>query len=73
LGLAIGVTIVLGIALSLVPRHVAISSENYSGKAVGNSLCIDFLDTKLGLMGVPLLIGLVLNSANPTVYKAKKW
>ena len=42
--------------------YVAFCSEDYSGKTAGYCLRFDFLGTELGLMGVPLLIGWVLNT-----------
>ena len=39
--------------------YVAVCSEDYSGKTVGYRIRIDFLGTELG---VPLLIGWVLNT-----------
>ncbi len=71
--LAIGVTIVLGIALSLVPSAMWPSVPKIiPERQLGTAYALIFWIQNWGLMGVPLLIGLVLNSANPTVYKAKE-
>lgn len=70
--LAICVTIVLGIALSLVPSAMWPSVPKIiPEKQLGTAYALIFWIQNWGLMGVPLLIGIVLSATNPTVSKAK--
>ncbi len=71
--LAMVVTVVLGIALSLVPSAMwpsvpKIIPENQ----LGTAYALIFWIQNWGLMGVPLLIGIVLSATNPTVSQAKE-
>ena len=70
--LAIAVTIVLGIALSLVPSAMWPSVPKIiPEKQLGTAYALIFWIQNWGLMGVPLLIGIVLSATNPTVSQAK--
>ena len=70
--LAIAVTIVLGIALSLVPSAMWPSVPKIiPEKQLGTAYALIFWIQNWGLMGVPLLIGVVLSATNPTVSQAK--
>ena len=40
---------------------MAFRSKDHPGKQIGNSLCADILGTDWGLMGVPYIIGIVLD------------
>lgn len=42
-------------------RHVAFRSENHPGKQIGDSLALIFWVQNWGLMGVPYMIGIVLD------------
>ncbi len=69
---AVALTIVLGIALSLVPSAMwpsvpKIIPENQ----LGTAFSLIFWIQNWGLMGVPLLIGYVLDQSNPQVAIAK--
>lgn len=71
--LAVGVTVVLGIALSLVPSAMWPSVPKIiPEKQLGTAYALTFWIQNWGLMGVPLLIGIVLNSTNPYVPLAKE-
>ena len=66
------VTVVLGIALSLVPSAMWPSVPKIiPEKQLGTAYALIFWIQNWGLMGVPLLIGIVLSSSNPTVSQAK--
>ena len=70
--LAMAVTVVLGIALSLVPSAMWPSVPKIiPEKQLGTAYALIFWIQNWGLMGVPLLIGFVLSTSNPTVSKAK--
>jgi MFS family permease len=70
--LAMAVTVVLGIALSLVPSAMWPSVPKIiPEKQLGTAFALIFWIQNWGLMGVPLLIGIVLSASNPTVSKAK--
>jgi len=70
--LAMAVTVVLGIALSLVPSAMWPSVPKIiPEKQLGTAYALIFWIQNWGLMGVPLLIGIVLSSSNPTVSQAK--
>ena len=70
--LAMAVTVVLGIALSLVPSAMWPSVPKIiPEKQLGTAYALIFWIQNWGLMGVPLLIGIVLSASNPTVSKAK--
>jgi MFS family permease len=70
--LAMAVTVVLGIALSLVPSAMWPSVPKIiPEKQLGTAYALIFWIQNWGLMGVPLLIGVVLSASNPTVSKAK--
>jgi MFS family permease len=70
--LAMFVTVVLGIALSLVPSAMWPSVPKIiPEKQLGTAYALIFWIQNWGLMGVPLLIGVVLSASNPTVSKAK--
>ncbi|HOL00173.1 MAG TPA: MFS transporter, partial [Paludibacteraceae bacterium] len=71
--LAIIVTIILGIALSLVPSAMWPSVPKIiPERQLGTAYALIFWIQNWGLMLVPLLIGVVLNNTNPTVSKAKE-
>ena len=71
--LAMAVTVVLGVALSLVPSAMWPSVPKIiPEKQLGTAYALIFWIQNWGLMGVPLLIGLVLTNTNPTVSKAKE-
>ena len=70
--LAMAVTVVLGIASSLVPSAMWPSVPKIiPEKQLGTAYALIFWIQNWGLMGVPLLIGIVLSASNPTVSKAK--
>lgn len=70
--LAMAVTVVLGIALSLVPSAMWPSVPKIiPEKQLGTAYALIFWIQNWGLMGVPLLIGFVLSTSNPTVSQAK--
>jgi MFS family permease len=70
--LAMAVTVVLGIALSLVPSAMWPSVPKIiPEKQLGTAYALIFWIQNWGLMGVPLLIGIVLSASNPTVSHAK--
>jgi len=70
--LAICVTVVLGIALSLVPSAMWPSVPKIiPEKQLGTAYALIFWIQNWGLMGVPLLIGVVLSTTNPTITQAK--
>ena len=70
---AIIVTIILGIALSLVPSAMWPSVPKIiPERQLGTAYALIFWIQNWGLMLVPLLIGVVLNNTNPTVSKAKE-
>ncbi len=71
--LAIFVTVILGIALSLVPSAMWPSVPKIiPEKQLGTAYALIFWIQNWGLMGVPLLIGVVLSNTNPTVSQAKE-
>lgn len=71
--LAMTVTVVLGIALSLVPSAMWPSVPKIiPEKQLGTAYALIFWIQNWGLMGVPLLIGVVLSNTNPTVSLAKE-
>lgn len=71
--LAMAVTVVLGVALSLVPSAMWPSVPKIiPEKQLGTAYALIFWIQNWGLMGVPLLIGFVLSVSNPTVSKAKE-
>ena len=71
--LAMAVTVVLGIALSLVPSAMWPSVPKIiPEKQLGTAYALIFWIQNWGLMGVPLLIGFVLSTSNPTVSQAKE-
>lgn len=71
--LAMAVTVVLGIALSLVPSAMWPSVPKIiPEKQLGTAYALIFWIQNWGLMGVPLLIGIVLSNTNPTVSQAKE-
>jgi len=70
---AVVLVIILGVALSLVPSAMwpsvpKIIPENQ----LGTAFSLIFWIQNWGLMGVPLLIGIVLDASNPNVVAAKK-
>ncbi|MDP4238530.1 MAG: MFS transporter [Bacteroidota bacterium] len=71
--LAMAVTVVLGVALSLVPSAMWPSVPKIiPEKQLGTAYALIFWIQNWGLMGVPLLIGVVLSATNPTVSRAKE-
>ena len=69
---AVVLTIVLGIALSLVPSAMWPSVPKIiPEKQLGTAFSLIFWIQNWGLMGVPLLIGYVLDKSNPEVAIAK--
>ncbi len=71
--LAMAVTVVLGVALSLVPSAMWPSVPKIiPEKQLGTAYALIFWIQNWGLMGVPLLIGVVLSTTNPTVSLAKE-
>ena len=69
---AVFLTIVLGIALSLVPSAMWPSAPKIiPEKQLGTAFSLIFWIQNWGLMGVPLLIGYVLDKSNPEVIAAK--
>lgn len=70
---ALAVTVVLGVALSLVPSAMWPSVPKIiPEKQLGTAYALTFWIQNWGLMGVPLLIGYVLSVTNPTVPPAKE-
>ncbi len=71
--LALFTTVVLGVALSLVPSAMWPSVPKIiPEKQLGTAYALTFWIQNWGLMGVPLLVGIVLNTANPNVPIAKE-
>jgi len=71
--LAMALTVVLGIALSLVPSAMWPSvTKIIAEKQLGTAYALIFWIQNIGLMVVPLLIGVVLNNTNPTVWQGKE-
>ncbi len=71
--LALFTTVVLGIALSLVPSAMWPSVPKIiPEKQLGTAYALTFWIQNWGLMGVPLLVGIVLNTYNPNVPIAKE-
>lgn len=65
---AAAMVIVLGIAFSLVPSAMWPSVPKIiPEKQLGTAYAVIFWIQNIGLMGIPLLLGIVLNSTNPTV------
>jgi len=70
--LAVALVILLGVALSLVPSAMWPSvAKIIPEKQLGTAYSLIFWIQNWGLMGVPLLIGIVLDKANPGVSDAK--
>ncbi len=70
--LALLLVIILGIGFSLVPSAMWPSVPKIiPEKQLGTAYALIFWIQNWGLMGVPLLIGIVLNSTNPEVAPAK--
>ncbi len=70
---AVILTIVLGIALSLVPSAMWPSAPKIiPEKQLGTAFSLIFWIQNWGLMGIPLLIGYVLDKSNPEVLAAKE-
>ncbi len=69
---AVALVILLGVALSLVPSAMWPSvAKIIPEKQLGTAYSLIFWIQNWGLMGVPLLIGIVLDKANPGVSDAK--
>ncbi|MRT93731.1 nitrate/nitrite transporter [Ancylomarina sp. 16SWW S1-10-2] len=69
---AVVLTIILGIALSLVPSAMWPSVPKIiPEKQLGTAFSLIFWIQNWGLMGIPLLIGVVLDKSNPQVAIAK--
>jgi len=69
---AVFLTIVLGIALSLVPSAMWPSAPKIIPEnQLGTAFSLIFWIQNWGLMGIPLLIGYVLDKSNPEVLAAK--
>ncbi len=69
---AVFLVITLGIALSLVPSAMwPAVSKIIPEKQLGTAYSLVFWIQNWGLMGVPLLIGFVLDATNPAVLAAK--
>lgn len=69
---AVALVLLLGVALSLVPSAMWPSvAKIIPEKQLGTAYSLIFWIQNWGLMGVPLLIGVVLDKTNPTVYAAK--
>lgn len=65
--------IVLGIAFSLVPSAMWPSVPKIiPEKQLGSAYAFIFWVQNFGLWGIPLLVGLVLNSTNPSIVPEKK-
>ena len=65
--------LILGVAFSLVPSAMWPSVPKIiPEKQLGSAYAIIFLIQNVGLWGIPLLVGLVLNSTNPTISPDKK-
>jgi len=70
--LAVVLVLMLGVALSLVPSAMWPSvAKIIPEKQLGTAYSLIFWIQNWGLMGVPLLIGVVLDQANPGVSEAK--
>ena len=71
--IAVLLVIILGIALSLVPSAMWPSAPKIiPEKQLGTAFSLIFWIQNWGLMGVPLLIGYVLDKTNPEVLAAKE-
>lgn len=71
-GVAVALVIILGVALSLVPSAMWPSVPKIiPEKQLGTAFSLIFWIQNWGLMGVPLLIGYVLDKSNPEVLAAK--
>src|SRR5664280_2358799 len=71
--IAIVLIIILGIGFSLVPSAMWPSVPKIiPEKQLGTAYALIFWIQNWGLMGVPLLIGFVLSTSNPTVSRAKE-
>nr|WP_320118514.1 MFS transporter [uncultured Marinifilum sp.] len=69
---AVALTIILGIALSLVPSAMWPSVPKIiPEEQLGTAFSLIFWIQNWGLMGIPLLIGYVLDQSNPQVALAK--
>ena len=65
--------LILGVAFSLVPSAMWPSVPKIiPEKQLGSAYAIIFLIQNVGLWGIPLLVGIVLNSTNPTISPDKK-
>lgn len=60
--IALFLVVLLGIAFSLVPSAMWLSVPKIIPENKLNCLCTDLLGSELGTMGVPYLIGKVLNA-----------
>ncbi len=70
---AVILVVILGIALSLVPSAMWPSAPKIiPEKQLGTAFSLIFWIQNWGLMGVPLLIGWVLDKSNPAVVAAKE-
>ncbi len=70
---AVILVIILGIALSLVPSAMWPSAPKIiPEKQLGTAFSLIFWIQNWGLMGIPLLIGYVLDKSNPEVLAAKE-
>jgi len=70
--LAVVLVLLLGVALSLVPSAMWPSvAKIIPEKQLGTAFSLIFWIQNWGLMGVPLLIGIVLDNTNPGVAAAK--
>ncbi len=70
---AVILVIILGIALSLVPSAMWPSAPKIiPEKQLGTAFSLIFWIQNWGLMGIPLLIGYVLDKSNPEVVLAKE-
>ena len=71
-GVALFLTIILGVALSLVPSAMWPSAPKIIPEnQLGTAFSLIFWIQNWGLMGVPALIGYVLDKTNPQVLAAK--
>jgi MFS family permease len=71
--IAVVLVIILGIALSLVPSAMWPSAPKIiPEKQLGTAFSLIFWIQNWGLMGVPALIGYVLDKTNPEVLAAKE-
>ncbi len=65
--------IILGIAFSLVPSAMWPSlAKIIEEKKLGSAYALTFWIQNWGLMGIPFILGLVLNSTNPTIAPNKQ-